>query len=258
MSIPIAVFAVCTSLALITVATMKEFSGPLLGYDKSIPVAPLRPGDSTHDKEYYEDPDAFLQRCEKYCGPVFNLQIFHKHVAVISGPLIKEIFMENGLSSFDGLDKFTGFRMYLNCLRKSSRLEVNQSFHAIIRDYMSPSMKAYSPIMLEQFEKNFEKMVSACPVQDGKVVIDNPVSIMLEMVCSARPEVASNRKSIDIAIQIAHEVRGLLDYRGSSTWDQFTRHLRFKVFCQPHAYVKSLAKIVEPILKTWLDICWRS
>ncbi|KAF9954475.1 hypothetical protein BGZ72_004580 [Mortierella alpina] len=63
------------------------------GYDKSIPTVALRLGNKTHDAEYSEDPDLFLSTCEERYGPVFNLYIFNQFSTMVSGPLAREIFM---------------------------------------------------------------------------------------------------------------------------------------------------------------------
>ncbi|KAG0282440.1 hypothetical protein BGZ97_008988, partial [Linnemannia gamsii] len=82
-------------------------------YDKSIPNVPIREGDSTHDKELGADHDAFLVRCEEEYGPVFNLKVFNQNLTVISGPMVREVFLNQSLSSGDAIDTVTGMGAFM-------------------------------------------------------------------------------------------------------------------------------------------------
>ncbi|KAF9349975.1 hypothetical protein BGX26_011819 [Mortierella sp. AD094] len=245
---------ICITLASLVGLAMTAAARSTIAYDKSIPVAFIRPGESTHDKEYYEGPDAFLKRYQEIYGPYFTIQIYDATVTVISGPLIKELFMHEDASSWDGLNEFSGILEYYNSMRTNHHHDENQIFHELIRDCINPYLKVYAPTNFEQHQAGYDRMLAACPRQDGKIVLDDPVSIPMEMMCCAMahmyfgPEIAKNRKVIDTLISVAHEFRYLLSIRRSSTWTKFNRHMRFKVFKQPMAHVRVLADIAAPVV----------
>ncbi|KAF9109942.1 hypothetical protein BGX27_006963 [Mortierella sp. AM989] len=242
---------VCVTLASLVALAVTVAAPYTIAYDKSIPVASIRPGESTHDKEYYEGPDAFLKKYQDTYGPVFTVKVSDGTVTVISGSLARELFTHEDISSWNGLSEFTGITEFFNSLR-TTRDKENRIFHELIRDCISPYLKEFMPITFEQQHTAYDRMLAACPRQDGKIIVEDPISIPLEMMCCAMahmyfgPDIAKNRKVIDALIAIEHEFRDLLSTRKSSTWVKLSRHMRFTVLRQPMTYVRVLVEVAAP------------
>ncbi|KAG0255084.1 hypothetical protein BG011_005326, partial [Mortierella polycephala] len=127
--------------------------------DKSIPTASIRAGDSTHDPEYNDDQDEFLKRCHSECGPVFNIYLMNKFLTVISGPQIREVFMNDDFSFGDAVNDFTGMRSFLTSMIKSNHEIDSRIIHEIVRDNISPQLPLFTPRIVEQLEKNLEMKI---------------------------------------------------------------------------------------------------
>lgn len=144
-------------------------------------MVPLRPGDSTHDYEYMMDPDAFLIRCEKAYGPVFNCYILGRPLTVISGPLVREVFSTEDFSLMDALDDVTGMRVYMKAMFKTNDDPDHQLSHEIVRDTINPNLPRFTPRIVNLLTEVLEKELGHC---DNKLV-EYPFLILQEMVAHA-------------------------------------------------------------------------
>ncbi|KAG0287301.1 hypothetical protein BGZ97_007142, partial [Linnemannia gamsii] len=143
-------------------------------YDKSIPNVPLRKGDSTHDKEIDADQDKFLLNCEEEYGPIFNIKALNQNLTVISGPMVREVFMNESFSFGDAMDTLTGVRAFMMSVLKSHKENVDDRItHEIVRDNISPSLPLFTPRIVEQLERVVDEELGYC---EGKVV-DKPIKI---------------------------------------------------------------------------------
>jgi len=148
-------------------------------------MASLRPGDSTHDKEYNDDQDAFLQRCEEEYGPTFNILLLGKTYTVVSGPLIREVIMNSDFSSVEAIEELQHVNAYFNTIRKSNWDMDHRTLHALVKDNVTPYLSIFTPRIVEQLEKNLDHELSKCPVQDGGRLVKNPLLPLNGMVGSA-------------------------------------------------------------------------
>src|SRR5689334_4800355 len=130
-------------------------------------MASLRPGDTSHDKEYAEDQDAFLQRCEEEYGPVFNISYMNKGYTVVSGPQIREVFMNEDFSAGDAIEELTGMRTFFQSMIKSNRDPDSRVIHEIVRDNISPNLPLFTPRIVKQLEEHLEKELGVCPAGEG-------------------------------------------------------------------------------------------
>ncbi|KAG0329640.1 hypothetical protein BG004_002292 [Podila humilis] len=210
--------------------------------DKSIQTASLRAGDSTHDSEYLDDQDAFIARCEKEYGPVFNIHLMNMNLTVVSGDLIREVFMNTDFSAGDAIDEFTGMRAFMSSMVKSNRDLDNRTIHEVIRDNISPNLPLFTPRIVEQLELHLERCLGQC---DAKLVENPLTSVLQEMIASAManvfvgPEVAKNRTVLDTFITCTADFGKLLGsgMRHKSTWRTWaTRRKYGNSFLNPMAH----------------------
>ncbi|KAF9399990.1 hypothetical protein BGZ94_005561, partial [Podila epigama] len=200
--------------------------------DKNIPMASLRAGDSTHDAEYNDDQDAFISRCEAAYGPVFNILLLNKTLTVVSGPLIREVFMNEDFSAGDAIDDFTGMQAFITSMIKSNRERDSRTVHEVVRDNISPNLPLFTPRIVQQLELNLEKHLGTC---HNKLVEDPLTTVMQEMIANAMahvfvgPEVAKNRKVIETFISCTADFGKVLGngQRKKSFWHTFSTRTKY-------------------------------
>ncbi|KAF9095611.1 hypothetical protein BGX23_000220 [Mortierella sp. AD031] len=151
------------------------------GYDESIPVAPLRPGHRTHDKEYDEDWDAFLINNVKLLGPVFRVKLMGQDLVVMSGNMVREVFMNNSFSFADAMDDMTGMKPMFLGVMKSNWGNDGSYFHDLIRDQFSPSLQALSKRIYDQLVVAIDEELGVC----NGTAVDSPIHILQVVVASA-------------------------------------------------------------------------
>ncbi|KAF9571170.1 hypothetical protein EC968_000973 [Mortierella alpina] len=199
--------------------------------DKSIPTVALRSGNSTHDAEYKDDPDLFLSRCEEEYGPVFNLYILNQHLTVISGPMVREVFMNEDFDFSEAANGVIGLRSFTTSIIKSNRDPDNtQLLHDVIRETVSPNLPLFTPRIVEQLISTIDNSLGHC---DHKLV-ENPLLVFQDMNASAMatvfmgPEVARNSKVINTFIQCTYDFGKALgkDSR-KSFWRSFQNNVAY-------------------------------
>ncbi|KAF9963474.1 hypothetical protein BGZ70_007393 [Mortierella alpina] len=173
------------------------------GLSKTIPTVALRPGDKTHDAEFFEDPDLFLTTCTERYGPVFNLYLYNQFLTIISGPLAREVFMTDDLNFGDALDDTTGMHSFTTSMTKSKRTFDDPAIHEMIRDIVNPNLALFTPRIVECMQMIADKEFAT---GDRKLIAD-PQPIFQDMVATAMADVfmgrkiAKNRKVLDSFIQ---------------------------------------------------------
>ncbi|CAO3571080.1 unnamed protein product [Mortierella alpina] len=235
---------------------IKLAAGNGFSTDKSIPMASLRPGDTTHDKEYKEDPDAFLQRCEEEYGQVFNVYYMSKSYTVISGPQIREVFMNEDFSAIDAIEDLTGMRTFLNSMVKSNRDIDSRTVHEVVRDNISPNLPLFTPRIVKELEKNLEKQLGICPAEEGGKLVEKPMLVLQEMVANAMAnvfvgsEIAQSRKVIDTFITVAADFGALLNsgVHRTSSWRTFLKRTEINVLHPLQKHVRILVDATTPVI----------
>ncbi|KAF9344275.1 hypothetical protein BGX26_004582 [Mortierella sp. AD094] len=232
---------------------LTQYTNDGFSTDKSIPMVPLRPGDSTHDAEYVIDPDAFLARCEKAFGPVFNCHIQGRPLTVVSGPLVREIFMSAHFSLMDALDDVTGMRTYMKAMFKSNDDPDHQLSHEIVRDTITPNLPLFTPRIVELLTMILEKELGHCE----RKLIENPFVFLQEMVANAMadvfvgPDVAKDRRVIDTFIECTHDFGRLLStFNIKTTWTAFLTRRKYgsNMLNPMHGHVINLAEAITPVV----------
>ncbi|KAG0274490.1 hypothetical protein BGZ96_004314, partial [Linnemannia gamsii] len=211
-------------------------------YDKSIPNVPIRKGDSTHDKELYENHDDFLIRCEEEYGPIFSLKALNRNLTVISGPIAREVFMNVSFSSGDALNALTGVRAFGTSIMKSNKDDVDgRIVHDLVRNNITPALTLFTPMIVEQLEKVVDKQLGYC---EGKAV-EVPIKIFQDMIAYAManvimgPEVAKHRTVIDTFIQVTYDL-GEVMRRGSREkfWHAWLNKTKYGMLNPLHKHIK--------------------
>ncbi|KAG0321926.1 hypothetical protein BGZ99_003596 [Dissophora globulifera] len=236
--------------------TAKAVTNAGYGTDKSVPTASLRPGDSTHDKEYNDDQDEFLIRCEEECGPIFNVYLFNKFITVVSGPQIREVFLNESFSAGDAIDEFTNMRTFLNSVRKSNKDIDNRVVHDIVRDMISPNLPLFTPRIVNQLEANLEREMAIFPEEEGRKLVEKPLNVLQEMVASAMAtvfmgsEVAKSRKVIDTFIVATSDFGRVLGngQRHASTWHSIWTRANYTVLNPLKIHLQTLVEAATPII----------
>ncbi|KAF9352364.1 hypothetical protein BGX34_012184 [Mortierella sp. NVP85] len=225
--------------------------------DKTIPLVSLRPGDSTHDKEYSDDQDAFIKRCEEECGPTFDILLLGKKLTVISGPQIREVFMNEDFNALDALDEFTSMRTFFDSVKKSNFGTDNSTIHHVVRDNISPNLPLFTPRIVEQLIKNLEKELGTCPAEEGGKLVEKPIKVLQEMVAAAMahvfvgPEISQSRKVIDAFINATADFGKMLGdgkLRHASAWKSFVDRTSYRVLNPLQVHVQTLVEASTPVI----------
>ncbi|KAF9190494.1 hypothetical protein BGZ51_008533 [Haplosporangium sp. Z 767] len=241
-------------LASVVYLTIKVAAGNSI--DKSIPTASLRAGDSTHDSEYNDDQDAFLKRCESEYGPVFNIYFMNRFLTVISGPQIREVFMNEDFSFIDAVNKFTGMRSFLTSMTKSNHEIDSRVIHEVVRDNISPLLPLFTPRIVEQLETTLDMEIGICPAAQGGKLVEKPINVLLEMVAGAManvfvgPEVAKSRKVVDAFKYVTADFGRMLGNgtRWVSNWRTFMNRTRYNVLNPLQVHVRTLVEAATPVI----------
>ncbi|KAF9351724.1 hypothetical protein BGX34_000397 [Mortierella sp. NVP85] len=237
---------------------MKIASNSSSSGGETVPMASLRPGDSTHDNEYNEDQDAFLQRCEEEYGSTFSVLLLGRTYTIVSGPLISEVIMNNDFSSHEATDDLLHVNAYFNLVRKSNLYPDHRTLHALVKDNITPHLSIFTPRIVEQLEKNLDRELSKCPVQDGGRLVKDPLIPLHEMVGSAMadvfvgPEVAKSRKVIDAFIHATEDFAKMLgngNIPHATFWGSLVKFVNYKFFNSPlHIHLQTLVDASVPVV----------
>ncbi|KAI8394317.1 cytochrome P450 [Radiomyces spectabilis] len=104
-----------------------------------------------HTTEYREDPQAFIEKWAKQLGPVFRAHLFGKPTTVISGPYVREIFLNNDFNFFKALDNVFDARLLTNTCGED-KLAVDD-LRVIITKHLTPKLKFYTDRVVQQIYK---------------------------------------------------------------------------------------------------------
>ncbi|KAF9963160.1 hypothetical protein BGZ65_005513 [Modicella reniformis] len=229
------------------------------GFDKgkSVPMVSIRPGDSTHDNEYNDNQDAFLQRCEEEHGPIFNILLLNKALTVVSGPLIREVFMNDDMSSSDAIEEFTNMNALFSSIRKSNHDIDHKTIHALVREYITPNLSLFTPGIAEQLKSPLEQELSNVSAGNDGQLVEQPMVVLQEMVASAMAsvfmglEAAQSRQIIDIFTNASADFGMMLGsgqkYR-ASIWRSLVNRTNYKVLNPLQIHVRNLVEAATPMI----------
>ncbi|KAF9582646.1 hypothetical protein BGW38_010938 [Lunasporangiospora selenospora] len=189
----------------------------------NIPMASLRSGDKTHDPEYEDDQDEFLNRCEEECGSTFRIKLLNMDFIVVSGSVNREIFLNDDFSAPDSLDELMELRAFIRGVTKSDLDDDNKKIHEMIRNTITPNLALFTPKIVEQLEASLDhRMKLLGTAVDGdneksqKILIESPLLVLQQMVASAMAnvfvgaEIAKNPEVIETFINATADFAKLL------------------------------------------------
>ncbi|KAF9579959.1 hypothetical protein BGW38_003574, partial [Lunasporangiospora selenospora] len=228
-----------------------------------IPVASFRAGETTHDNEYNGDQDAFMKRCEAECGPVYRIKALNLDLTVISGSLIREVFLNDDFSAGDSIDDMTDMRKVFDSVIKSNKSDDNKKIHDIVRENITPNLVLFTPRIVEQFTANLDKSMKNHGTTDGddsRTLVKEPLLVIQEMIAGAMasvfvgPEIAKDKDVIETFINATVDFGKALGsgvFRKVSLWRTFLSKATFSSHnplnpLQKH--VRVLIKAAEPVI----------
>ncbi|KAF9914898.1 hypothetical protein BX616_007338, partial [Lobosporangium transversale] len=218
---------------------MKAVATPMCTDDK-VPMVPLRPGDSSHDNEYNEDPEAFAKRCEEEYGSMFNIHLFGSPYTVVSEPYIREVCTSGAFSHLEAFDEVTNVLAYFDTVRKSNKDNGLQTVHAIVRNCLNPRLPMFAPKIARVIEENFEQELSRCPVEKGEILAREPFHLIHEPIAKAMahvfvgPEIAKSSQVIEVFMTATMEFGQLIDINTPhSKWHTLALRFHHKSLYNP-------------------------
>ncbi|KAF9967740.1 hypothetical protein BGZ70_008401 [Mortierella alpina] len=219
--------------------------------EKSIPCAAIRTGDATHDAEYREDPDRFLSTCQKRYGPVFNCSILNQRLTVVSGPMVREVFMSQHFSFMDAIDDITGLRAFTTSVIKSNQHPDSRVVHEIVRDLVTPNLPLFTPLIVERVRSTLESRLGVC---DHKLV-ENPQPIFADMIAGAMAtvfmgsEIAQNRTVLDSFIYCTYDFgRAIGPEAREWTWGRLYSRIKYGMWNPLQKHVQVLVQAATPVV----------
>ncbi|KAF9916575.1 hypothetical protein FBU30_001271 [Linnemannia zychae] len=226
--------------------------------DKSIPIASLRPGDTTHDNEYNEDQDKFMARCQAQYGDIFNVYLMNNRMTVISDPFLREIYMNENFNVMDALDELTGMRAFLLSMSKSNHEADSPEVHGIVRDNITPNLPKYTAGIVTRLEESLNKeMAKYNRSKDGTVIVEKPISVVEEMVANAManvfvgPQISKDRQVLDTFVTAAVDFGKMLrsgKVKKKSFWRAFLDDTEHKLLSPLQKHVKVLLNAATPVI----------
>ncbi|ORZ08861.1 cytochrome P450 [Lobosporangium transversale] len=230
-------------------------SAPGFSTDKRIPIASLRPGDSSHDDEYNEDPDAFLERCEKEYGPVFNIYLLNMALTVISGPQAREVFTNESFSGNDVREKHVRMRSYFNSGRKSNFNEI--TIRTLIREMVNRFIPTYTPKIAAQMNIDIDQEIVHCPAEKEAKLVVKPRLALQKIIANTMahvlfdPEIAKDRKVIETLISASADLGPAFingNFRASK-WRAFVRWSNCKLLHPLRNHAQTLVEASTPVIR---------
>ncbi|KAF9961117.1 hypothetical protein BGZ72_004881 [Mortierella alpina] len=218
-------------------------TGPAI--DKSIPTVAIRAGDSNHDAEYQEDQSLFIARCEEQYGPVFNLHVLNQFLTVISGPLAREVFMNENFNFGDSLDDISGIHALTTSITTTKRRFDDPLIHEIIRDTISPNLPLFTPRIVERLVNVFDSELG----YGERKLIKDPLLAFQEMVASASHEISLNSKVVDSFTQSTYDFSKLLKGPRKDFWHTLRNRTTHGIFNPMRKHIEILVEAATPVIQ---------
>ncbi|KAK3817519.1 MAG: cytochrome P450 [Benniella sp.] len=244
------------SVAYFAVKYSADSSNPARHGVTSVPTASLREGELTHDVEYNENQDAFIQRCEEAYGPMFNVFLIGKTLTVASGPLIREVFMNNDFSSGDDIEEVTSMMALFDSMRKSNIGDEHKTIHALVRDYITPNLAMFTPAIVKQLESSLDHVFGTTSTGAEGNLVPFPMGPMQTMVSSAMVsvfmglEAAQSQKIIDIFNSTTMDMGMMFGppKPPASFWQSILNKTNSKPLSPLQIHVRNLTEVAGPII----------
>ncbi|KAG0225392.1 cytochrome P450 [Mortierella sp. GBAus27b] len=250
-AIPVGVGIASAFYLKVAIPKMMGISG--FSKDKSIPMVPVRPGDSTHDTEYNEDPGLFLAKCQRLYGPVFNLKIHWLNLTCVSGvDLVREVYTNDHMSFKDHLDDLTGLRAFMSGLTKSNKGADGRTVHDVIKSGISAQMDWLARGLNDKMAIVVDEQLGYCQDQ----VVEKMPEVVALIIGSALadifmgPKAAQDPEVLKAFIYCASDFGNLLMHGYiKNFWAIVTAKLNYNVLNPLTKYVQTLTKTAMSIME---------
>ncbi|ORX60472.1 cytochrome P450 [Hesseltinella vesiculosa] len=181
--------------------------------DYGVPQVPASGLFGSSTDEYRRDPRAFITKWEKKLGAVYGAQLFGQHATVVSGPAVREVFLNEGFSFTTGIMRAFNVTLLTNNLPETV-LGTDEIADAI-KKYLSPNLKSYTPRVIDHLEQGLRETCGQ--VTDEGITLPHFFPLVQDAVARASAsvfvglELAKNEALIDsfknMVIQIGSEVK---------------------------------------------------
>ncbi|KAF9353762.1 hypothetical protein BGX26_008488 [Mortierella sp. AD094] len=216
-----------------------------------IPIPRVRTGDATHDAEYFENPDAFLLRCEEEYGPVFNCYLFGRQMIVVSGPLVREVFLTDNLSFQDVINEISGVQAMTNGILKSHAKKGNKGIRQLVSDNIFPNIPKFASRIEENFREALEVNLGQCESK----LFERPLELIQNMIARTMAsvlmgsEIAKDPDVINSFALCTSDFAKVLgnDYK-LRWWQTFTTKAKYNTLNPLQKHVKILMNAATPVV----------
>ncbi|KAG0040694.1 hypothetical protein BGZ82_011232 [Podila clonocystis] len=251
---------VTVGLASLAYLAVKSTSKPSDGFtsDKSIPAVRLRKGESVHDIEYRENPEQFLEYCEKTYGPIFNIRLMNQKLTVVGHPYIKEVFTNKKFSSTDAIDEVTGLRKYSASIVKSNCEIDNNTMHELLRDVLTPKLQLFTERIVEHLDLTLGYTFGG---GFETKVVDDPLGLVFHIIAGTMAkvfmgmEIAQDPKVTESFIFCTRDFGQMLQagVPDKSFWHMFSVNTKYGyldgVLNPLHKHVQALVTASTPVIQ---------
>ncbi|ORY01209.1 cytochrome P450 [Basidiobolus meristosporus CBS 931.73] len=178
-------FTVPVSLGVATFAFLagKMNTSPGIRAFEELPMVPLANGNTTHEQAYESDRIGWIEKQRALYGDMFKVKMYGQTLIVVSGTMIREVFINENMSFADALNEITGTRPFIHSVIKSNKEDVNTFLSGVIRDLISPNLMSFTPRIVNQLQITLDKTIGRSN-GEGKLIKD-PLVKFREMIASA-------------------------------------------------------------------------
>ncbi|KAF9128469.1 hypothetical protein BGX30_014304 [Mortierella sp. GBA39] len=225
--------------------------------EEMIPKASLREGDSTHDVEYNEDPDAFLLRCEQAYGPVFQIQCLNQYLTVVSGPsLAREIHLHEDFSFRDAVEHMTGYRAFIHSVIKSHK-DIDTMLHfQLLREGVSTKLSSFTPEIVQKMTVTLEQQIGSSEGEEPKLIewplvaLQNIVAATMAQIFMGS-EIAENTQVLQTFINCTHDFGKIIN-QNTETRDTnriLKNKAQYGYLSAMHKHRQGLFEAAQPVVE---------
>ncbi|KAK9719520.1 hypothetical protein K7432_004731 [Basidiobolus ranarum] len=209
-------------------------------------MVPLTAGAVSHQKEYEKDRSGWIEKNRAQYGDMFKVKLYGRTFTVVSGALIREVFLHEHLSFADALNEMTGTRPFIHSVIKSNKEDINSFGAKLTRDLVSPNLISFTPSIVKQLQYTLDKNIGH---GNGKLVKD-PLLVFRELISRAMvvifmgSELAANEDVLNTFMNCTQEFSDLFGKSQRSNTDSWTSWLRKK----KHTYISPMRKHVDVLV----------
>ncbi|ORX60470.1 cytochrome P450 [Hesseltinella vesiculosa] len=189
------VVGITTAVALIALAN--HFRSPKI--DRGCPQVEGKGWFGYATEEFRENPGKFLSEWHEKLGPVYGVKIFGHYATVVSGPYVREVFLDDRFSFIAAITKLFDPNLMTDSGHSSEQTAKNAADS--IKRFLSPNLKHYTPRVIEHLNLGIEDWCGEVPAEG--IEIENAFPFLQHLVARASAsvfvgiELAKNEELVD-------------------------------------------------------------